>query len=152
MTTLSKTTWTFPQRKAVAIRRALGMLALVGLFALPQAASAQSRDQRGEGDRVERQITHLDQALDLTSAQATRLRALFQAQEANRPAQGARRSGSPDDRAAMQAQRQAQRAEMDRQIEAVLTPAQVQRFRALRAERQNDGPRGQRDGQRPDGR
>ena len=152
MTTISKTTQTFPQRKAVAIRRALGMLALVGLFALPQAASAQSRDQRGDGDRVERQITHLDEALDLTGAQATRLRALFQAQEANRPAPGARRSGSPDDRAAMQAQRQAQRAEMDRQIEAVLTPAQVQRFRALRAERQNDGSRGQRDGQRPDGR
>ena len=122
MTTLSKTTQTFPQRKAVAIRRALGMLALVGLFALPQAASAQSRDQRGDGDRVERQITHLDHGT-LTAAQATRLRARLNAQQASRPAPSALR---PDSRAVTQRQRSG----------------------TSHASRQDDRPRGQRDDQR----
>ena len=65
------------------LRRVLGTLALLGLFALPQAASAQSRAPRGDGDRVEQRVAQLDQALDLTDAQASRLRALFEAQEAN---------------------------------------------------------------------
>ncbi len=78
----------------------------------------------------------------------TRLRAVFEAQEADRPAPGTRRSGSPDDREAMRAQRETQRAEMQRQIAAVLTPAQMERYESLRAAR--DGQRG--DGQRGTGR
>ena len=145
---MSQTKKTAPQRKASALRRGLGIVAvaLVGLLALPQAASAQSRAPRGDGDRVEQRVAQLDEALDLNDRQASQLRALFEAQEANRPAPGARRSGSPDDREAMRAEREAQRAEMDRQLAVILTPAQMERYRSLQTSRP---PRG---GQRGDGR
>ena len=146
----SQTQKTARQRKAAALRRTLGTaaVALVGLLALPQAAEAQTRGQRGDGDRVEQRVAQLGEALGLTDAQASQLRALFEAQEGNRPARGERDSGNTDDREAMRAQREAQRAEMDRQIAAVLTPAQLERYQALRASRENR--RG--DGRRGDGR
>ena len=94
----SQTRKTAPQRTA-RLRRILGTaaVALVGLLGLPQAADAQTRGQRADGDRVERHLAELDQALDLSDRQAAQLRALFEAQEADRPARGERRSGSPDD-------------------------------------------------------
>ena len=124
-------------QKTRALRRALGTaaVALVGLLALPQAAEAQSRDGRGDGDRVERRVAQLDEALDLSDRQASQLRALFEAQEADRPGRGERRSG---DREAMSAEREARRAETDRQIAAVLTPAQMERYRALRQARPSE--------------
>ncbi|MDT7858396.1 Spy/CpxP family protein refolding chaperone [Rubrivirga sp. S365] len=135
------------QRTAVTLRRALGTaaVALAGLLALPQAAEAQTRGPRGDGDRTEQRVAHLDEALDLSDAQATQLRTLFEAQKAGRPERGERDSA---DREATRAQREARRAEMDRQIGAVLTPAQLERYQALRASR--EGRRG--DGRRGDGR
>lgn len=133
-------------QKTRALRRALGTaaVALVGLLALPQAAEAQSRDGRGDGDRVERRVAQLDEALDLSDRQASQLRALFEAQEADRPARGERRSGSPEDREAMRAEREARRAEMDRQIADVLTPAQLERYQALREARPSERGGGRR--------
>ena len=136
----SQTRKTAPQRKA-ALRRALGTaavaVALVGLLALPSAAEAQTR-----GGDPEQRVERLDEALDLTDAQAAELLALFEAQAATRPA----RSSERPDRAEMRAERQARRTEMDRRIAAVLTPAQLERYQALQAER------GQRPGRRGDGR
>ena len=126
---------------------ALIAFALVCLLALPQDAQAQTRAPRGDGDRTEQRVTRLDEALGLSDVQAAQLRMLFAAQEANRPAPGAR--GASTDREAGRAQREAQRAEMDRQVEALLTPAQVERYRALQASRQQRGGQrgdGQRDG------
>jgi len=137
MPNVSTTAKTLPKRKAAILRRTLGLVALVGLLALPQAASAQSRDARG-GDRLEQRIDALRQAVALTDAQAADVRALFQAQAANRPAPGARRSSSPDDRAAMQAERAGRETETDRQIEALLTADQVERYRTWRASQSRD--------------
>ena len=141
----SQTRKTPTKRKTRTLRRALGTAAvtLVGLLALPQAAEAQSRDGRGDGDRVEHRVAQLDEALDLTDTQASQLRALFEAQEADRPARGERRSGSGD-REAMRAEREAHRAEMDRQIAAVLTSAQMERYRALREARPSERGGGRR--------
>mgnify|MGYP003146320428 CR=1 FL=1 len=131
MPTSSTTAKLLPKRRTAILRRTLGLLALAGLLALPQAASAQDRQGRG-GDRVELRIDALRQAAALTDAQVADVRALFEAQAANRPAPGARRSSSPQDRAAMQAERAGREAEMDRQIEALLTPEQVARYRTWR--------------------
>lgn len=135
-----------PATPRKAFRLGIAVVALGGLLALSTPASAQSRAPRGDGDRVEQRVAQLDEALDLTDAQASQLRALFEAQEANRPSSGARRGGSPADREAVRAEREAQRAESDRRVEAILTPAQVERYRSLRASRQS------RDRQRGDGR
>ncbi len=142
MTRISQTATT--QRNASTLRRGLRVaaVALVGLLTLPTSASAQTRPPRSDGDRADQYAAELAEALNLDDAQASRLRALFEAQEANRPSPGARRGGSPDNREAVRAEREAQRAEMDRQVEAILTPAQVERYRSLRTSRQ---PRGRQD-------
>ena len=136
------------QRKPATLRRALGAVALVGVLALPQAAGAQTRAPRGDGDRTEQRVAQLDEALGLSDAQASQLRAVFAAQQADRPARAERGSG---DLEAMRAQRQARQAEMDRQIAAILTPAQLERYQALRASREAQRGDGQRGGQRGDG-
>ena len=135
-------------RRRTTRRRTLAM-ALVALFALPQVTEAQTRAPRGDGDRTEQRVTQLDEALGLSDAQTSQLRALFEAQKSNRPTLSARGNTSSGDREDGRAQREAQRAEMDRQVEALLTPAQVERYRALQASRPSRGPRG---GQCGDGR
>ncbi len=91
---------------------------------------------------MERQLTEMRAAVDLSDAQVTRIRAVL---AANRPASGRAQGGRAQggraqgggrpagDRAAMDARR----AESERQIEAVLTPAQVERYRAWRAAQQS---------------
>ncbi|GAB5535373.1 MAG: hypothetical protein Rubg2KO_16220 [Rubricoccaceae bacterium] len=116
------------------VRRALGVLALIGVLALPQVASAQSRGQRG--DVVER-VAELDKVLDLTDTQAAQLRAVFEAEQAART--GRRRSAAA--REARRAQGQERRAEMLRQIEEILTPAQLERYQAWRASQVRDNAR-----------
>ena len=137
MPRISQTQKTAPLRKAVVVRRALGVFALAGLFALPQTAQAQDRGPRG-GD-PEQRVAQLDEALDLSAQQESQLLALFEAQDANQPARGERRSG---DREAMRAQREAQRAELERQLADVLTPAQMERYQALQEAQQGRGRRG----------
>ena len=119
-------------RKTAALRRVVGagVLVIAGLLALPQAADAQTRG----ADRVERQVERLTEALDLSDAQAVELRALFEAQAADRPARSERGRA---EREARRAQVRERRAEAVRQIEAILSPDQVERFHALRAERRD---------------
>ncbi|MEM6326010.1 MAG: hypothetical protein AAF791_02730 [Bacteroidota bacterium] len=122
--------------------RILGAAALlfIGTLALASSASAQGRGAQDPAERIARQIQSLDEALDLTDEQATQIRALFEAEAAERPARGARGSG---DREAMRAQRAEQRAEMNRRIEALLSPQQVERFRAwTETQRDRRGRRG----------
>ena len=124
----------------------------VVLLGLSLSACASSRDAGGDDDRIDQQIASLDQAVDLTDAQAVRIREILVAQEANRPARPARggqggqggQGGPP--RGQGGGDRDAQRAEADRQIEAVLTEAQVVAYREWRASqprRQGPPSRGQ---------
>ena len=64
--------------------------------------------------------------MGLTDEQAVEVRALLEAEAAARPERGARGSG---DREAMRARRAERRAETNRQIEALLAPDQIERFR-----------------------
>ncbi len=135
-----------PPQIRPAARRTFGLVALIALVgflgislsACAQTSAPTSASRPAGSDRMERQLTEMRAAVDLTDAQVTRIRAVL---AANRPAggrgQGAGRRddgrqgrGRPTgDRSAM-AER---RAESERQIEAVLTPAQVERYRAWRA-------------------
>ena len=114
------------------------------MLTLPLSARAQSQPTRDGGDRTEQRLDELRQTLDLTDAQTAELRTVFQAQAADRPARGERRSGGPADRDARRAQMQQRRAETERQIEAILTPAQMERYRAWRASQPQRGGRGRR--------
>ena len=142
--------------------RTLSALALLGLLSVSTAACSQSRDAaepapaeaRGArggdpGARLDRQMASLREAVDLTDAQAEEIRAIFEAQAAERPRRGARgqRGGgrASGDRAAMREAMQARRAEIQRQIEALLTPEQTEAFRAWSAE-QAERRRGRRGG------
>ena len=141
MPTPSHAQSTYVRRKA-ALRRLVGTALLALVVALPQAASAQRLSPE---ERIERRVEALADALDLSDAQALEVRAILEADLADRPPRGARGSG---DRAARREQMEARRAETDAQIEAVLTEAQVEAYRAWRDE--NAGRRGPR-GRRGDG-
>lgn len=124
-----------PRASALRLAAAFALLSL--------AACAQSRDTapnrggRDDGARVEQMLTSLSEAVDLTGDQATRIRAILTAQQADRPSgPPPRGEGGGDRRAAMEAQR----AATDRQIEAVLTEAQVESYRTWRAAQRPDGP------------
>ena len=145
-------------------RSALAPLALAGFLCATLPACAQSpepapqqraaRGQDGPGGdlaaRLDRQMASLDEALDLTSRQEAQVRALLEARAADRPARGARSRQASGDREALRAERQAQREATNREIEALLTPAQVARFRAWQ-ESQRENARGRRGGRRGNG-
>lgn len=122
----------------------LRVLTLLATLAVSLSACAQSQPTHDSGDRAEQRLDELRQALDLTDAQTAELRAVFQAQATDRPARGERRSGGPADRDARRAQMQQRRAETERQIESILTPAQMERYRAWRASQPQRGDRGRR--------
>ena len=128
---------TVHQRNATRLR-ILGTAALLltGLLALPTVASAQDRG----GDRFEQRIESLRETLDLSDAQAEDVRALFEAERANRPARGERGAGDREARRAEMAER---RAEMERQLADILTPEQMDAYRTWRDEnrprRRGDG-------------
>lgn len=136
------------------LTRALGALLLVfSLTACSSSEEATAQDgprARGgdPGQRVERQLTSLDEAVDLTDEQAVQIRSLLEEQAANRPPRGARGSGN---RQQMRAQMQAQRDEMMSRIEALLTPDQVEGFREWAASQQQRGRRGGPGGRRGNG-
>jgi Spy/CpxP family protein refolding chaperone len=105
-------------------------------MALATTASAQGptteergmHQGRGRGHSIGRRLGRLAQELELNQAQIARIRAIFQ--EA-RPERREMRSlpRGPE----RQAARQALRNEVTTQIESVLTPDQVAKFRAMRA-------------------
>ncbi|MEL6616288.1 MAG: hypothetical protein AAFQ43_11150 [Bacteroidota bacterium] len=138
----------------IRLTRALGAL----LLALSITACSSSQDTATQdgprarggdpGQRVERQLESLREAVDLTDEQVVEIRALLEEQAANRPSRGARGQGN---RQEMRAQRQAQRAEMMSQIEAILTPEQVEAFREWAASQQQRGRRGGPSGRRGNG-
>ena len=123
---------------------------LVASVALPACVSSQSQRGPGDarrGDRVDRQVESMREAVGLSDAQANQVRAIF-GSASDRPERGARRgAGRPaGDREATRARRAERRAEIERQIEAVLTEAQAKRYRAWR-----DAQQDQRRGRRGDG-
>ncbi|MAQ95964.1 MAG: hypothetical protein CMM84_20855 [Rhodothermaceae bacterium] len=111
--------------------RSLPLLVLT-LLMLPACAS--SADTARDDDRVAQTLASMDAALDLTDAQSDRIRDILVAQEASRPSGppsrgGQRGQGGPP----RGGDRDAQRGETDRQIEAVLTETQVVAYREWRA-------------------
>ena len=96
------------------------------------SACASSADTARDEDRVARTLASMDEALDLTDRQAEQVRGILVAQEARRPP-GPSRGGQGEQGGPPRGDRDAQRAEADRQIEAVLTPEQVDLFRTWRA-------------------
>ncbi|MDT7858386.1 hypothetical protein RQM47_17180 [Rubrivirga sp. S365] len=115
----------------------------VALLSLSFAACSSSQGTARDDDRVERQLVAIDQAVELTDTQSDRVRAILVAQDADRPSGpppggGQRGQAGGADR---RAEREARRAQADRQIEAVLTEAQVERYRQWRASQpQRQGP------------
>lgn len=102
-------------------------------------AAARGAGQRGAGQRgagVEEQLASLRTAVGLTDEQAAQVRTILEAQQANRPTRGA-----GGDREAMRAQMQERRARTQAEIEAVLTPEQVERFRTWSAAQRPQGGR-----------
>ena len=132
-------------------------LAVLALALVSLAACSSSRDTargdtargnaargdaaRGSDDRVERQMASLTEAVGLTDAQATRVRTILTAQAADRPS-GPPPRGRPAGGQGGSDPRAARRAETDRQIEAVLTEGQVERYRAWSASQAQQRPQG----------
>ena len=103
------------------------------LLGLSLAACASSRDASAADERVERQLAALDEAVDLTDAQAERVRAILVASEADRPSSPPRGGRGGQGGPPPGGDRGAHQAEVDRQIEALLTDDQVARYREWRA-------------------
>ena len=115
------------------------VLVFVAAVLLPLVGCASSQDTARDDDRVARQLAAIDEAVDLSDAQRERVREILVAEAADRPsappARGGRAGGA--DR---REERAARRAETDRLIEAALTEAQVERYRAWRASQRRPGP------------
>ena len=117
----------------------------IGLLVVSACAST-SQSESPDGERIAEQLASMDAALDLTDDQTVRIRSILEAQAADRPARpprGAQGTGGRPggDRGAG---RQAQQAETDRQIEAVLRPEQISAYRTWRSSqptRQGPPPR-----------
>lgn len=109
------------KNSAVAAGLLVGLL--VGVWTGSALERSASRKARRQGPNVERMVGKLEKALDLDSAQTGKVRAAL---ESRRARHDALRKQSHAGFAAL-------RAEIDRDIEAVLTDAQKPRFAQLRA-------------------
>ena len=122
------------------------LLALLFLTACASSVDSQAGAQRGD-DRVAQTLASMDAAVDLTDAQSERVREILVAQEANRPSGPPPRGGQGGQGGPPRGgDRDAQRAEVDRQIEAVLNESQVAAYRQWSASQprpQGPPPRGQ---------
>lgn len=108
------------RNSAVAAALLVGLLA--GVWAGSALERSSSRKARRQGPDVERMVGKLEKALDLDAAQTVKVRAAL---ESRRARHDALRKESHAGFAAL-------RAEIDRDIEAVLTDAQKPRFAELR--------------------
>ena len=112
----------------------LSVMALAAVF-LSLAGCASSQDTAREEGRIALLVADINAAVDLTDVQAERVHEILVAAEANRasgpPPRGAQQRGQGGPPPG--GDRDAQRTEVDRQIEAVLTDDQVDAFRAWRA-------------------
>ena len=136
-------------------RGTVGALLLAGTLALPAcASSAQTPEGRTEqrGDRLERQVAAIHDAVGLSDQQTSQIRTLLEARSADMRGprgSGQRGSGQTGQQGAGRPpqndpQRAERMAETERQIEAVMTPEQVTRYRAWReTQRSQRGARGQ---------
>ncbi len=106
---------------AVAAALLAGLLAGVWIGSALERSS--SRKARRQGPDIERMVKKLERALELDAAQVVKVRAAL---ESRRGRHEALRKSSHDSFMAL-------RAEVDRDIEAVLTDVQKPRFAALRA-------------------
>jgi Spy/CpxP family protein refolding chaperone len=119
------------------MKKILSMGVLAASMAFGATAMAQGpseaqgmRHEGGRGHRGHRahRLQRLAAELELNDAQIARVRSIFQ------EARAARRELRSEERGPeRQAARQAFRSRVTGQIEAVLTPAQVEKFRAMRA-------------------
>lgn len=111
----------------------------------PQRAAARGGQRGGQrGAVVEAQLASMRTAVGLSDEQAARVRTILEAQVADRPARGA-----GGDREAVRAQMQERRARALAEVEAVLTPDQVERYRSWQAAQRAEGGRGGRRGGPP---
>lgn len=102
--------------------------------------------QRGGGnpeERAQKKVTHLTEALDLSTDQQAELKEVFIEQAENRKAGGKKmRDLSKEEKDALKAERKAAKAATDAKIAAILTPDQQAAFEKLEEERKGDrGPR-----------
>lgn len=131
-------------------RRTRAVLALA-LLSLSLTACSSSRDSaRGGDDRIETRLASINEAVALTEAQTVRIRAILTAQAADRPSgpppqgggQGQGGQGRGGQGRGGQGGGADRQAEMDRQIEAVLTGDQIEQYRTWRASQAQQRPQG----------
>jgi Spy/CpxP family protein refolding chaperone len=118
---------------------------LVGTSAFAQQTQGQGRARLSAEERAAMQLERYQKQLDLTPDQATKIKAIVMASAQDMDKM--RAAGTRPDRAAMQAEAQKRAVE----INAILTPAQQEKFAKMLAEqmeRQNNGGQGQGGGQR----
>lgn len=130
--------------------------AALALMALPLTTAGAQGRQDGPGNALGRMYEDLTDSLraqGLTDEQVGAVRGIFRA-GAERRQEIMANSRGQQNRAGVQAMRtemEAVRAEMDQQLELVLTQEQMERYHALRA-RLQERWRSQRGGRRPQGR
>lgn len=107
-------------------------IALVGLVGATVFATD---EDKAIDARVERRVAHLAGQLDLEDAQKAQLTAILTEDER---AVAARREALRGDPEAIREWRREHRGEVDRRIDAILTPDQQTRFADLRASRPED--------------
>jgi len=122
----------------------LSFLLLATIF-----VNAQRRGGNPEAS-VEKRVANLATELNLSAEQQTQLKAIFVEQQQNRKAGGKKtRDLSQTEREAFRAERKEAKAATDAKIANVLTPAQLETFNSLAAEKKAN--RGQRGGVKGEG-
>lgn len=103
---------------------------------------AQRRGNPAQG--IEKRVAHLTSELNLTTDQQAQLKEIFVEQHQNRRANGQKmREMDQSEREAFRAEHKEAKAAMDVKIAEVLTPAQLETYKSLEAERKaNGGKRG----------
>ena len=129
--------------------------AALALMALPLTTAGAQGRQDGPGNalgRMDEEITDSLRTQGLTDEQVRAVRGIFKAGAERRQEIMAKSRGQQnrDGFQAMRTEMEAVRAEMDEQLELVLTQEQMERYHALRA-RLQERFRSQRGGRRPQG-
>ena len=109
-------------------------VACLALLMLLNAESTRAFRKRPAPD-PDRIVSHLTETLSLSEDQAERIRPVFAQQAGKLSALFARAKEGQLERSALRGEAQAIREETDRMLEAVLTPEQMEKYRAQREER-----------------
>jgi len=101
-----------------------------------------AQGKKSPEERLQNKVDKLTEQLELSPAQQTQVKNLFEEQQANRPEKGAFKDMSEEDRAAAKEARQAAKAAFTANMQSILSAEQFATFEQLNQKRAGKGGKG----------